>query len=125
MHKYCENFRLDILEHIDDDLATLYSARDKLDQKGKLLITMPAYKFLWSTHDVASHHKRRYIKKKLVDVASKAGLNAKYTTYFNTLLFPVIATVRAMNNILGKNRGSDIHKASKLENNLLQKFFFK
>ncbi len=114
---------LDVLEHIDDDLATLYSVRDKLNQKGKLLITVPAYKFLWSAHDVANHHKRRYIKKQLVDLTSKAGLNVKYTTYFNTLLFPVIVTVRAINNILGKNRGSDIHMPSKLTNNLLQKIF--
>ncbi len=114
---------LDVLEHIDDDLATLESVRDKLNKKGMLLITVPAYKFLWSAHDVAYHHKRRYLKKTLTNVVSKAGLNVKYITYFNTFLFPGIATARFMNNILGKNSGSDVNLPSNAVNILLTKIF--
>ena len=114
---------LDVLEHIDDDLATLQSVRDKLNPKGTLLITVPAYKFLWSNHDVVSHHKRRYTKKHLIDIVSKSGLNIQYSTYFNTFLFPVIAAVRIMNKILGKNSGSDVKMSSSFVNSLLKKIF--
>jgi len=115
---------LDVLEHIDDDLATLQSVRDKLNQKGIFLITVPAYKFLWSAHDVVSHHKRRYIRKQLTDLVSKSGLIVKYTTYFNTFLFPVIVIVRTLNNIFGMNSGSDVNLPSNPVNNLLTKIFF-
>jgi len=114
---------LDVLEHIDDDLAALQSIRDKLNQKGKIFITVPAYKFLWSGHDVVYHHKRRYIKKQLTGLVSKSGLKVKYATYFNTFFFPVIATVRVLNNILGKNSGSDVNLPSMSVNNFLTKIF--
>lgn len=114
---------LDVIEHIDDDLSTLLSVRDKLNQKGTLLITVPAYKFLWNAHDVANHHKRRYTKKQLVDIVSKSGLNIKYSTYFNTILFPLIVAARVMSNVLGKNSGSDVNIPSKFANSLLKTVF--
>lgn len=114
---------LDVLEHIYDDLAALQSIRDKLNQKGKLLITVPAYKFLWSGHDVVNHHKRRYSKKQLTGLVSQSGLKVKYATYFNIFLFPVVAVVRILNNILGKNSGSDVNLTSMPVNNLLTNIF--
>lgn len=97
---------LDVLEHIDDDLAALSSVKEKLNQQGKLLITVPAYKFLWSAHDVACHHKRRYTRKQLINLVLKSGLKVQYTSYFNTILFPVIAAVRILNNIFGGSGSS-------------------
>lgn len=114
---------LDVLEHIDDDLAALQALKAKLNQQGTLLITVPAYQFLWSAHDVASHHKRRYSKQQLMQVIAKSGLTIQYITYFNTLLFPVIAAVRIMHNILGKTTGSDVSMPSKFVNNALKTIF--
>jgi len=114
---------LDVLEHIDDDLAALQAVRKKLNQKGTLVITVPAYKFLWSAHDVANHHKRRYLRKQLINIVSESGLNVKYITYFNTFLFPVIAATRTINNVLGKKTGSDVDMPSNLVNNLLKTIF--
>lgn len=114
---------LDVLEHIDDDLATLKSLRGKLNQNGILLITVPAYKFLWSGHDVVSHHKRRYTRKQLIDIVLKSGFIIKYSTYFNTFLFPIITAVRIKNKIFARNSGSDVTMPSNFVNRLLNKIF--
>jgi SAM-dependent methyltransferase len=114
---------LDVLEHIDDDLAALQTLRSKLNQKGKIFITVPAYKFLWSDHDVASHHKRRYVKKQITNLVSKSGLKVKYSTYFNTFLFPVIASIRTIDSIFNKSSTSNVNLPSKFLNNLLIKIF--
>jgi SAM-dependent methyltransferase len=53
---------LDVLEHIDDDLRTLQEISKRLSPRGKLLITVPAYGFLWSAHDIDLAHKGRYRK---------------------------------------------------------------
>lgn len=113
----------DVLEHINDDLETLKSLRKKLNRKGTLIITVPAYMFLWSAHDEANHHKRRYTKKQLIDIVSESGLSVIYTSYFNTILFPIIATVRIINNIINKKAGSDINLPPKAVNNLLKRIF--
>ena len=80
----------DVLEHIDNDLRSLKKIYDHLNVDGKIILTVPAYKFLWSGHDVASHHKRRYTKKKIINLLSDSGFKICYSTYFNTILFPII-----------------------------------
>ncbi|WGK70338.1 class I SAM-dependent methyltransferase [Candidatus Haliotispira prima] len=117
---------LDVIEHIDDDLATVRALSSKLNPNGKLLITVPAYMFLWSGHDVANHHKRRYTQRELRNIASKSGLRIIYSTYFNTILFPVVAAIRWINNILGLNSNKsegDVRMPSSLTNKLLEAVF--
>lgn len=79
---------LDVVEHIDDDLRSLELLHDRLTQDGLLLMTVPAYRWLWSSHDVFSHHKRRYSRTGFVALVEQAGLDVVYSTYFNSLLFP-------------------------------------
>ena len=114
---------LDVLEHIDDDLAALHAIKKYLNINGELFITVPAYKFMWGRQDEASGHKRRYTKKLLTDVISEAGLSVKYATYFNTFLFPAIAAARILNKIIGNKSGSDISLPSKPVNNILKGIF--
>ena len=114
---------LDVLEHIEDDLAAVHCLKNALTLTGKLVITVPAYQWLWSSHDVASHHYRRYTQKRLIALIRSAGLNVKYITYFNTFLFPIVAGVRLMNNFLGVKEGSDIAMPSKVVNILLSRTF--
>lgn len=114
---------LDVLEHIDDDLSALESAGKKLLAGGKILITVPAYGFLWSEHDVALHHKRRYEKKELIKLVQKSGLVIVYCTYFNTLLFPVIAAIRYFKKINVKERVTDVSMPGKIINSLLTAIF--
>jgi SAM-dependent methyltransferase len=114
---------LDVLEHIDDELATLKQVAIKLNTQGRLIITVPAYLFLWSAHDEAVNHKRRYLKSELIAVLEKAGFKIIYASYFNTLLFPIVAGVRFLNKLLGKKQGTDVSMPPAFVNTLLLKLF--
>jgi len=64
-HHYDLIGAFDVIEHIDDDAASLASIATKLKPGGKFIMTVPAHKWMWSAHDVANHHKRRYSKRAL------------------------------------------------------------
>lgn len=98
---------LDVLEHVDEDSQSLRSIAAKLAPGGKILVTVPAYQWMWSAHDLAHHHKRRYTKRHLARVAASAGLRADYISYFNTLLFPLAAAVRIAGKVTGKTESDD------------------
>ncbi len=85
---------LDVLEHIEDDRASLEALKTCLVADGRILITVPAFQMLWGAHDELHHHKRRYTAKQLRQTASSAGLEVEYESYFNTWLFPLIAVAR-------------------------------
>jgi SAM-dependent methyltransferase len=87
---------LDVLEHIDDDLGTLREIYRVMRPGGRLLISVPAYKFLWGAQDEISLHKRRYVASELRERITKAGFEMRKLSYFNTLLFPAIAGIRIL-----------------------------
>lgn len=87
---------LDVLEHIEDDAASLRAIHAVLKPGGLLLCTVPAYRFLWSEHDVLNQHKRRYTRGELRARMEEAGFRVSKLTYYNTLLFPPIAAVRLL-----------------------------
>ncbi len=95
---------LDVLEHLEDDATALAALPGLLAGGGRVLITVPAYRWLWSAHDEFLHHKRRYTRRELRAKAVAAGLRALLVTYFNTLLFPLAAGVRMLGP--GKPAGS-------------------
>ena len=100
---------LDVLEHVDDDLLALRSINNKLRPGGKVLVTVPAYQFLWSGIDVAAHHKRRYMLGQLMRVMQEAEFKLLYSTYFSMFLFPIIGGIKYLNKILAKKPGpSDV-----------------
>lgn len=80
---------LDVLEHVPDDRAAVAALRAKVKPGGLLLLTVPAFMWLWSRHDEISHHRRRYALGELADVARGGGFEVAHATYFNTLLFPL------------------------------------
>lgn len=92
---------LDVLEHVDDDVGALKAVAAKLKSGGRYLLTVPAVPSLWSPHDEEHHHKRRYTKASLIAAIAAAGLKVEMISYFNTLLFPLIAGVRWGKNLLG------------------------
>ncbi|HYI64407.1 MAG TPA: class I SAM-dependent methyltransferase [Allosphingosinicella sp.] len=98
---------LDVLEHVDEDQAALESIATKLAPGGRILVTVPAYRWMWSAHDVAHHHKRRYSKRGLRRVAEAAGLRVRRIGYFNSLLFPLAAAVRVAGRIAGRTSSDD------------------
>jgi SAM-dependent methyltransferase len=85
---------LDVLEHIDDDGSALRGLHAVLRPGGVLLLTVPAFQFLWSKHDVVNEHRRRYTRAALAQRLRQAGFAVEKISYFNTVLFPPIAAVR-------------------------------
>lgn len=98
---------LDVLEHIVEDEASLASIRKKLKPGGKILLTVPANPWMWSAHDTAHHHHRRYTLASLKAVAAKAGLKVHLMSHFNSLLFPVAAIARLIGKVMGKKTSDD------------------
>jgi SAM-dependent methyltransferase len=114
---------LDVLEHLDDDAASLQALRSRLKPDGWLLITVPAYSFLWSQHDVVHHHKRRYVMRSLRRVVKRSGYDVRYASYFNTVLFPLVAGIRLLQKLFGGGKGDDLTMPSKLANRVLTALF--
>ena len=83
---------LDMLEHTDDDLHALREIHRVTAQDGLVLITVPAYGFLWSEHDEALKHRRRYTAHELRNKLAVTGFDVVRTSYFiSALFFPILA----------------------------------
>src|ERR1039458_9688407 len=93
---------LDVIEHLEDDLGALKELRRVVAPGGRLLVTVPAYQWLWSGHDEINHHHRRYTRRSLLAVAQQAGWECARTTYFNSLLLPVAILLRALDPLSSK-----------------------
>jgi SAM-dependent methyltransferase len=85
---------LDVIEHTADDRVTLTELRRVCKPGGWLLLTVPAYQWLWSLHDEANHHFRRYDRAMLRKAADGAGWRPVRMTSFNSLLLPPAVVVR-------------------------------
>jgi SAM-dependent methyltransferase len=94
----------DVLEHLDDDIAGLRAICEVLRPGGKIVLTVPAYPWLWSAHDVQLHHRRRYTLRSLAGVFEQAGLKTQALSHFNTLLFPLALAERAFERATGSNQ---------------------
>lgn len=88
---------LDVLEHVADEVETLRMLRSWLRPTAAgLLLSVPAYEFLWSGEDYVSNHLRRYSRQGVRRVLEAAGFKVQRATYFNTVLFPLqVGTVLA------------------------------
>ena len=98
---------LDVIEHIDEDVAGMRALAGKLKPGGKMLITVPAFPWMWSAHDVVNHHKRRYTRRTLRALVDDAGLKLEMMSWFNSLLFPLAATARLAGRLTGKEDSDD------------------
>jgi SAM-dependent methyltransferase len=84
----------DVLEHIERDDAALRQIRAFLERESKLLITVPAYQWLFSRHDHNMKHFRRYNRENLSDKLTSNGYKVLYSGYMNMLSFPLMAASR-------------------------------
>jgi ubiquinone/menaquinone biosynthesis C-methylase UbiE len=83
---------LDVLEHTDDDLEALAELRRVCRPGGLLITTVPAYGFLWSEHDEALRHRRRYTRHELRNKLTLSDFRVERASYFiTTLFFPIVA----------------------------------
>jgi len=87
---------LDVLEHIEDDQRALTAIRSLLARDGRLIITVPALQSLYSDHDRALHHFRRYDRRTLTEAIEGAGLRVQRMGYWTSLLLPLLAAQRAL-----------------------------
>ena len=85
---------LDVIEHTPDDQVTLRELRRVCRPSGWLLVTVPAYPALWSEHDEANHHYRRYSRAALGGAARGAGWDLVRMSSFNSVLLAPAAAVR-------------------------------
>jgi SAM-dependent methyltransferase len=113
---------LDVIEHLDDDVAALHAARRLLTAGGVLVVTVPAYPWLWSGHDVALGHRRRYVAPKLRRLVEGAGYRVERLTYFNTVLFAAIAATRLGKRLRG-DTSHDLQRPGPALNRLLERLF--
>lgn len=84
----------DVLEHIQDDIGAVSALHRILKPGGRVLLTVPAYPWLWGPHDIALHHERRYTRHGLAQVLQAGGFQLQRISYFNTVLFPLACASR-------------------------------
>jgi|SRR5215470_16322584 len=92
--RYSLILMLDVLEHFSDPLPPLRRALALLEQQGILLITVPAFRCLWTSHDELNRHFTRYTKQTFTQLAKEAGMKIHYCRYFFYWTFPVKLLIR-------------------------------
>jgi len=88
-----------VLEDIEDDQAALDSIFASLRPGGRLLLSVPAYQWLWSEHDERLHHQRRYVVAQINSLARSSGFVVDYISYHNCLLFPLSLLTRLLSRL--------------------------
>lgn len=91
---------IDAFEHFPDDRQAMKEIRRVLKEGGRMLLTVPAFNFLWSPHDEALHHLRRYTATGLVPKILDSGFKVEFVSYWTMLLLPAIYIFRRIRKIL-------------------------
>jgi SAM-dependent methyltransferase len=87
---------IDVLEHVRDDAGAVEEMRRVCRPGGKLIATVPAFKFLWSRRDIQCHHVRRYTLEEFRGKLAHGGFRIVKSTYINMpLFFPLLMMVKA------------------------------
>ena len=92
---------LDVIEHLDDDIAGLREMFRILKKGGKTLIFVPAFMWLWGVQDDVSNHRIRYTKKQITERLEKAGFEIERATYANWTFFAPILGGRTLMKLTG------------------------
>ncbi|MES2461423.1 MAG: class I SAM-dependent methyltransferase [Armatimonadota bacterium] len=92
---------LDVLEHIPDDGAAAREIGRVLAPGGALYLSVPAYQSLWSGHDIALMHQRRYVAGQIEKILRDAGgLQIERLTYVTSVILPAAWLVRTLQKLL-------------------------
>jgi SAM-dependent methyltransferase len=98
----------DVLEHVADDRTALAEMRRVASSNGALLITVPAYRWLWSPEDERLGHHRRYTYGRLRERLTEAGWTPVSNSYFNPILMPPIAVAKRL--VRSSASGNDLER---------------
>ena len=98
---------LDVVEHLDDDVAGLREMHRVLRPRGRALLVVPAFMFLWGVQDDISHHRRRYTVNELRTRLAEAGLTVERATYANITFFMPILIGRVIMRLTGVRPASE------------------
>lgn len=112
----------DVLEHVDDEAGALRACRRLLARAGCLVVTVPAYAWLWGRHDELLGHRRRYTARSLRAAVEAAGFAVTRLTYFNTVLAVPILAVRLVRSLRHRPE-HDLDRPRRLINGLLARIF--
>jgi SAM-dependent methyltransferase len=104
---------MDVLEHVDNDVGLLKDYIGKVPKGSLFVISVPAFQFLWSGHDVFLEHKRRYKLGEIENVAQRSGLTLKHGAYYFGAVFPIAASIRMAGKLFG---GDSQRPQSQLKN---------
>lgn len=88
---------MDMLEHLKDDCRALSEFFRVLKPGGRVFATVPAYPHLWSEHDIALMHYRRYVRRELRERFTTSGFRVEKLSHTMSLLYPIVAMQRRMN----------------------------
>ncbi len=113
----------DVLEHIKFEDKALFEWYRILKPDGKLIVFVPAFKFLWSKHDEVNHHYRRYTKSGLVEGLKKIGFAIERSSYWNFSLFLPACLIRISQRLIlgnGRKSGGQLHEVNTFINRTLE-----
>jgi SAM-dependent methyltransferase len=114
----------DVLEHLEQPVPALQELAGLLAPGGQMLLTVPAFQFLWSVHDVQNQHRCRYDIGMLRHELALAGLRVDFFSYYNSLLFPAVAAVRFARRLVpGREELPELEASRGLANGLLATLF--
>jgi len=112
----------DVLEHVEEDVASLSALARKLKPGGRIVLSVPAHPWLWSMHDETHRHMRRYTRGSLRGAIEDAGLRVEALGWFNTVLFPLAVAHRLASRLVGAGGPGDGMPAAALNAALLAVF---
>lgn len=112
---------MDVIEHVEDDVGIVREYCDKVAPGTKFVVTVPAFMWLWSGHDVFLEHYRRYTLTQMEAVLVAAGLKIERGQYFYCGVLPLVAGVRAAKKLAGGTDApeSDMRRYGPILNGLL------
>jgi len=114
---------LDVVEHLDDDVAGLKEMRRVLRPDGKAVLFVPAFMFLWGVQDDISNHRRRYTMTGLKEAVTKAGFEVERASYVNLSFFAPIFFGRLLMRVTGLRPASENNITIGALNGVLGKLF--
>jgi SAM-dependent methyltransferase len=114
---------MDVLEHVDDDIGLVHEYANVVPPGTQFVITVPAFQWLWSGHDVFLGHRRRYSLPQIEQVLRTAGLHIEFGSYYFGSVLPVAAAFRFWQRMTG-NRTEDPKSEMRLFGPLLNTLFW-